>query len=597
MKKNIIFLLLSFVLTIVNVAQEVSSFRSKALGGIIDDDLELAYDAIELSFLDKTRLYTHLSNLAGNNEKFLANQSDNEFLLGVSRNKFISDKLSVSGLIRFNYSKLANPLSIDSDMDGIPDITGNGSINSTNTVYLDTDGDGIYDTKRTIDESATDYITNNNHSFIINASYRTDRKIWGVKVSHTKNKIKTTIAPTDLGTGSGILTGVSTGDPSFTHDFTSYLLIKDYLNMEWNESGDFDTKDRYSNTSIQIAMLTPDYKSYELRTDLLFSLVNNTINTIDNYKGYVQNYYQEISGYKSIIDEHNTFNMITKDNGFIADLGASIRKNLTDLEERKNQGFWIARLDLFYGYFNYENSSEYHLTSVDGFFDGGGVLYTDYDQNIDTLSTINDEGKRHEMGLLLSGRINYPFSEKLYFGIGANVNASINKRTTAYSDSAKTTELYTQYDATLTNDFQRLSQLMSKYDNHYDIFLITSMFPVGLECKIGKNNKWAARIGAIFTYTFQNIRDAQQFVDGIPYSSTTTYANTQVDVALENMETNSTSKESTTITNVEVFTYGLGFIPTEYLQIDLLGFFDNTNTNFLETDFYRNLLLSITLKF
>ena len=60
-------------------AQEPISFRSNALGGVINDDLDLIYDPIELQFVDSLRLYTNLSNLTSGNEKLFDNISDDEF--------------------------------------------------------------------------------------------------------------------------------------------------------------------------------------------------------------------------------------------------------------------------------------------------------------------------------------------------------------------------------------------------------------------------------------------------------------------------------------------------------------------------------------
>ena len=74
MKKVILFLsiiLMSFTIifgqasTIINVS-EPQSFRSQALGGTVDDDLDLVYDPIELRFVSGIRLYTNLSNVISN---------------------------------------------------------------------------------------------------------------------------------------------------------------------------------------------------------------------------------------------------------------------------------------------------------------------------------------------------------------------------------------------------------------------------------------------------------------------------------------------------------------------------------------------------
>ena len=58
----------------------------------------------------------------------------------------------------------------------------------------------------------------------------------------------------------------------------------------------------------------------------------------------------------------------------------------------------------------------------------------------------------------------------------------------------------------------------------------------------------------------------------------------------------STSEESKTTISSTVFTYGFGFNPMNNLQIDLLGVF-NSDASVLDTDFYKSLQISVTLKF
>ncbi|SVE24962.1 uncharacterized protein METZ01_LOCUS477816, partial [marine metagenome] len=119
-------LILGFT-TIIN-AQEPLSFRSHALGGVIDDDLDLVYDPIELRFVDGVRIYTNLSNLTSSQEKLFNNISDDEFLFGMSSENPFLNFLSHSALIRFQNSETSNSVGIDSDLDGYTDITGNGTL-------------------------------------------------------------------------------------------------------------------------------------------------------------------------------------------------------------------------------------------------------------------------------------------------------------------------------------------------------------------------------------------------------------------------------------------------------------------------------------
>ena len=80
MKKLILFLIITLVSITIVLGQAINlevqrpqSFRSQALGGTVDDDLDLVYDPIELRFVSGIRLYTNLSNLTSYHEEMLNN--------------------------------------------------------------------------------------------------------------------------------------------------------------------------------------------------------------------------------------------------------------------------------------------------------------------------------------------------------------------------------------------------------------------------------------------------------------------------------------------------------------------------------------------
>lgn len=82
-------------------AQEPISFRSNALGGIVDDDLDLVYDPIELQFVDGIRLYTNLSNLTSNKEQLFENVSDDEFF-----DWYVIRESTIGFLVAFHFSTI-----------------------------------------------------------------------------------------------------------------------------------------------------------------------------------------------------------------------------------------------------------------------------------------------------------------------------------------------------------------------------------------------------------------------------------------------------------------------------------------------------------
>src|ERR1035437_6566966 len=87
---------------------DVSSFRNNALGGIINDDLDLIYDPVELNYVRNLHIYTNLSNLTSTHEQLFNNNTpgDNMFLLGVSGENPFMPNLTHAVLFSFQKSQI-----------------------------------------------------------------------------------------------------------------------------------------------------------------------------------------------------------------------------------------------------------------------------------------------------------------------------------------------------------------------------------------------------------------------------------------------------------------------------------------------------------
>ena len=71
------------------------------------------------------------------------------------------------------------------------------------------------------------------------------------------------------------------------------------------------------------------------------------------------------------------------------------------------------------------------------------------------------------------------------------------------------------------------------------------------------------------------------------------------DIDIEDNTYSSSSEQTKTTFSQTDYYYGLGFRPTDNLQIDLLGFLGGygDEEDLLDADFYKQLRLSFTLKF
>ncbi|MBC8478534.1 hypothetical protein H8D51_03210, partial [bacterium] len=148
------------------MAQGPTSFRNIATGGTIDDNLDRAYDPIELRFVEGIHFYTNLSNLTSSNEKLLNNVSDHEFLFGVSLPNPWVDNLWTAVGFQMENSENSNFVAIDPDwgFGTMPQENGFGQLNYNYFAILDTDFDGTYDQQQTIFQEVTDYTTNDSYS-------------------------------------------------------------------------------------------------------------------------------------------------------------------------------------------------------------------------------------------------------------------------------------------------------------------------------------------------------------------------------------------------------------------------------------------------
>ena len=83
----------------------------------------------------------------------------------------------------------------------------------------------------------------------------------------------------------------------------------------------------------------------------------------------------------------------------------------------------------------------------------------------------------------------------------------------------------------------------------------------------------------------------------MPYVSETEYGDGDVSINIDNNAYNSTSEQIRITSSTTVFTYGLGYNLTDNLQLDLLGYLNNSDNLLISSSFFRELRLSFTIKF
>ena len=577
------------------VSEQLISYRGLALGSIIDDDLDLIYDPLDLQFVEGVRVYTNLSNATSNEEKLFGNLSDDEFLFGLSAEGPFLKFLHHSLLLKFQTSETSNPIQIDSNLDGYADLFGEGSLSSEYNAYFDSDENGNFDFKHTVNQKKSDLTNSNNYSLILNNSI----ELWiislGLKLSVGEFEYRNNTASSSLGSENYLLLGVNPFDPTFEKDFSTFLLSQGEIDFTLSENGYFTSTNKSSFNRYDLSAMF-ELGDFEIRGDANFNSEQNIVKVDDEYNGEYEYFdfdYNENS--EESYYEQESYLSVIEELGSRFGYGSSIRYTFDYQDERKNDGYWKLGISMDLGSFDYDYSvlSNYNNNEIS--YNG----YNYFDENIDIRTnnniSISDIGTKSLTRYAVNSRLNIPISNTMYFGIGINFDFNDLKRETSYKEviSNSLQSVFTDTaidDYTITETYQLIA------DRNYDISSAIYTIPTGLEYRLGKGNQVALRFGSIFQLYSQTIKDIKEITDSEPYTWIKEYSDgvTETNVYNDFFEsTDQTTKETTSST---FFTYGLGYNPLDNLQIDLLGFF-NSNASILDTDFYKNLQLSFTLKF
>lgn len=579
MKKILIIIALTLLMFSMVNAQS-SSFRNIALGTIIDDDLDLVNDPIELKFVEGSRLYTNLSNLVNSGEEILANNSSDTFLIGYStKNPFIENFWN-SVFIEFQKTKMPHYVQIDSDLDGNNDIDGFGSLSDEFTGYYDLNGDDLYDIIRQISQERSDYDEINQIEFALNNTYDAGNFVIGAKIHYNSYS--------------------SDEDISYDMSYTYHDIEENFDYFTENQLDDSSNHYLDSNFDFQASILLPDFRGYEVRGDFIFMNQNYSSDQQVN-DHYREDYFDpdipELE-YFNIVED--VYKNVTERPGNAFTLGTSMRKTFVKAAQRKNDGYWKIGGDITFGSYDYSVLSEIIQTDTEKYFDGLDTLLTDYLETDIENSLLKDNGTQKRTQFSLNGKINYPFNEKVYFGIGFNYNYQIINRETDFVESFENIYDYEILDEDSTAADYTITETYSiTADRTYEQYTSNFTVPVGIEYKFTNNNKWDLRFGSVFRSSCETTNDAKEIKDVSPITTETNYGDGSVDIDIEDNTYDSTSEQTNSTNNSTNYYYGLGFRPTDNLQIDLLGFLGGATDedNLLDADFYKQLRLSFTLKF
>jgi hypothetical protein len=572
--KNIV-LITSLLLCGILFAQ-TNSFRNQATGSAIDDDLDLIYDPINLHFISGNRLYTNLSNIINGNEEFLNNNSSDHYLLGFSiQNPFI-ENLKHSFLVEFSNNKTGRSVWLDTNLDGESDIEDHGEIKNIYTSYEDIDGDGIYDVISNNTQNKKDYYDFNHIQFVLNNSTVWNDLVCGIRIVVEKD-IDKDILQYDL-------------------EQSEYLLADGYNSFDFVEDDDLKIDGTFLDIQLLTSVMNPDFRGYELRGNLLFNYINDEQKTEDLDYDKLDNYDPNVTNFINYEENNSDLQDSTKETGLSIGMGGSLRKNLAKSEERKNDSYWLVGTQLRFGSYDYESYEKDRTQNVVEYYDGLDTLYTDSLLDTVHIDNLTQKGDSWSLAYSIYSRYNHQLDEKVYIGLGAKLYYTYSERTYKAVDEQESSKYYLQNDEMADeNDYTITETYLAKSDVTREEIATYLTLPVGLEYKFTKNNKWAARLGASFDIEFRTINGSAQITDADPTITTTEYGDGTVDIQIDNNSYSSYSMQESEITSETDYYYGIGFEPTDKLQIDFAGMFDYDYATM--QDFIQGIRMSFTMKF
>jgi len=511
-------------------------------------------------------------------------------LLGISVSNPFAANLSHSVLFRYQKEKTAEPLSFNSIIPDSPIIDGqSGYYHEIFTFFKDMDEplDGLYDEKHVFDLEETHQSWDRSSGLILNNSYSIYNWTFGFRYTTMKTYWDNTGAFADRSSPPDMLRGFDENDPSFSIQYSRFDVETLFEEYRLAESGDFLRSNDSLERTFLLSVMRPVYGPFgyplELRGDLGYSRSIFNSNIHDMYSGRYDYFDPDINNYEKWYSESFDATLDQEIKGRAIYISASAKQVFHQASERRNDGFWSVSGGYMWGNYDYSDNDLTRKAQTYTYFDGleAGGLDTTSLLNMNRI--IRDNGTASRGGWFGAARLNIPLGNKVYFGIGFNGYRYKGDLTTDFSDSASA---YKNYDVTGQSlpDVEYQSNVYAYYKSTrlYEMTSTGFSIPVGIEYRFTRNNRWAIRFGAIFQYQRDDVNESEQVLLSHPQQKEIRWGNgnEKVDILTDN-EYASTSAQEEEGRSMTLYVYGLGYQPTDYLQIDLLGFFGTDHNNSL----------------
>ncbi len=527
------------------------SFRYQATASLFWDDFDFILNPATIPNVKGSRLFTNLSNLISQKEEFIADSSENTFLIGGSTDYL---RFILPAFVHTRYL-LNRPLMTNlTDRQGNP-IYGKGR--EVNTEWQDIDNNGSYDYKIVREREEE-------------ASYATERNNFYLGLGKTFGPFTFGIGYfREASTSSHLLP-----DSNFNYLRTDYSLISG--SFTYAETAHF-TGEMKEERGFDKFLLSSSYK----KGDLAFYLSLGIAPLKTTETNYLTG---ESAKVRSPVDLDRYLLSQTTDlpiSGFFLPIDFSIyhtmerQEGMTGYEGRYFLSYRIESRNLADGKIINQESS--YTSLAPGFLQRREGMIEER------------KGKAKENRFCLTTHQLFFPSERLSFGIGlefflANLfdsthSLSYNRTFLSFDNGDGRS---TREDSSVER-FQEEGALSKRTGLTYGLAI-----PVGFEYK--PINWFALRLGSIYTHKVFDQTEVTNMTSFSPWKRIITYGDgTRREVIDWTEEKVGTKEDRKEATNTTTFTYGIGITPKDFISIDLTGFGELLNLNEWK--------ISITFKF
>lgn len=550
--------LLVLVISAVTFAQP-QTFRSMSTGGLILDDLDQWYSGMlflqpvpdRLLEIEGIRVYSGLSNLSTGTDMVFeeADTTRGGFLLGGSYAP-AGTSFGLGVLTEFMKDRFYEELFLLGP-GGTPYITAAGSIEGTWSEFIDTNGDGTLDSRHTVHETAVARTDSSFTSAGVYGAYAINESLRiGLGISYTTTNAEildeadnSSIAVTD----SNLVTGAET----YTMNSISEGIFKD------DRSG---IEISASATGAVTDMM--DVGGMFVFTSLS-SDISNEVELSENE--------DNLPGQSGVYD-YSTMN--GSENYSVSPSGNRFGGGLNmDLKLDEN---WILEASGGYYTASLSGSSDQYSTSAYSSYIvtiGSFIDSTIIDMNGSGGTEIDISDDHFAAG----AKLTFAPSKKFTISMGAGFRMHDNSNTVWNESSNIVVETYSDGDDEFADpdDYISTSTWTQTEETISTGNTKRISIPVGLEFEVLP--KVYARLGASPAFVWETEDETTSLIEASPVVVHTVYGNGNEQQSVESpYDTVDGTLVETDETYTDIpYSYGVGYMPNEYIQIDLMGLGDN----------------------